>query len=111
MKNLHGVLLESDVQQLLDTDRRMRSTAMELASKTMETARAIAALPGGADTLEARRKMGEMRVLADFLRTLQGRRETVIGMMARLGLSVADVYRTVRLNAEKEEEARKQCIG
>lgn len=110
MRNMHGVLIEPKARQLMDTDRRIRELAGELAEKTVSAAKLIAAMKNGSLTTEARQQMGEMRVLADFARTLFGQRETIIREMTRMGISEADVYREMRREAE-EKEAAMGCTG
>lgn len=110
MRNMHGVLIEPKARQLMDTDRRIRETARELSDKTIAAAKEISAARGGQTATEARRQLGEMRVLADFVRTMFDQRERLIHEMRKMGICEADVYREIRREAEEKEEATR-CIG
>lgn len=110
MRNMHGVLIEPKARQLMDTDRRIRETAKELSDKTSATAKMIAGTKGGSFATEIRQQMGEMRVLAEFVRTLFDRRETILREMGKMGICEADVYRAMRAEAE-EMEAAMRCTG
>lgn len=107
---MHGVLIEPKARQLVDTDRRIREVARELSDKTLATAKMIASMKAGSFATEARQQVGEMRVLADFARTLFGQREMLIDEMAKMGICEADVYRAMRRDAE-EKEAAARCTG
>ena len=110
MHNMHGVRIEPKARQLMDTDRRIRETAKELSDKTYATAKMIASAKGGSFATEIRQQMGEMRVLAEFVRTLFDRRETILREMGKMGICEADVYRAMRAEAE-EMEAAMRCTG
>ena len=97
MRNMHGARIQSKARQLIEVDRQIRENTRDL----------VALVQAGSDR-------GQIRVMADFVRTLFGRRETIIYEMAKLGISEADVYRSMRQPAELTEAARREdarCTG
>ena len=86
--NMHGVAIESTAWQLNDVDRRIRENTRDLVRLVLE-----------------KKDRGQIQVVADFVRTLFGQRETILREMAWLGLAEGDVYREMRRSAEEKEAA------
>lgn len=93
MVNMHGVEIQSLVSRLMEKDSIRRRVSDELAKKTLQI-----------------HKTGDLYALASFLETIGRQRETILYEMAKLGLSEGDVYRALRTEAEKREEAAR-CTG